>query len=242
MFNVPLYNPMGHQLGHYTLNWSPARAVGSRMVKAQLLQPGSAGWAEAEALVKGAFNQAYSADITLSYPQVMGLYVKGHVRERLEVSKEVLAVAAGMRSAEQGPLFLERYLPKPIESYFDCTRAEIVEMGSLASQEPGYSDILFSFIASQMKAQGKKIAVITATESLLNHLKKLELSPMLLGPAKLEMLTEAQRYAWGSYYDTKPQVCAFSSADIPLIEKKLRVQYIPQQTVTEFKGNAYALA
>lgn len=243
MFKLPLYGTSGALAGHYELNWSPARAVGSRLVSAKILQPASPSWQEAAQLVEADFNRAYLAQVTLSYPQVIALYVKGNVAEHLAQSKVVLAVAAGYRGAEQGRLFLENYLPQPIENYFDCARHEIVELGSLASQEPGYSDMLFCFIASQMKVQKRKVAVITATTALLNHLKGIGLSPMILGPAERHMLTEAEQHRWGSYYNTTPQVCAFTAADIPLLEKRMRMQYVPVTPQPYLKDEGcYALA
>lgn len=243
MLNVPLYNAQGTIAGQYQLNWSEARAVGSRLVKAQILKPRTPGWHEVAEMVKHTFNQVYQADVHLAYPQVMGLYVLGHVSAHLEHSPVRLAVAAGFRGAESEDLFLERYLPQPIETYFDCSRADIVELGSLASQERGYNDILFSFLACHMRVHKRQVAVLTATKGLLVHLKRLGLTPLILGPAQPDLLTDDERARWGHYYDNQPQICAFSAADIPLLEKRFHIEYQPILPVaTECKDLNHAVA
>jgi hypothetical protein len=72
----------------------------------QVARPGDAARPELEALIQSAFRRQHDADIQRFMPGLLGLTGAGGR----------YVAAAGVRGAEEGPLFLERYLPQPVES------------------------------------------------------------------------------------------------------------------------------
>ena len=121
--------------------------------------------------------------------------------------------AVGLRSAASGPLFLERYLERPIEHEIALrngrvlNRNEIVEVGNLGTLAPGYARLLIVALTDLLVAQGFRWISFTGTPTLLNSFQRLGLSPLSLGEASAECLGE-EKSAWGSYYETNPQVMA----------------------------------
>lgn len=127
----------------------------------------------------------------------------------------VLRGAAGLRSAASGPLFLERYLERPIEQLIHekqalrngrvVSRNEIVEVGNLGTLAPGSTRILIVALTDLLVAQGFRWISFTGTPMLINSFQRLGLSPLCVGQARPECLGE-EKAAWGSYYETNPQV------------------------------------
>lgn len=119
--------------------------------------------------------------------------------------------ALGLRCAASGPLFLERYLARPIEAEIaqrgGCVlkRNEIVEVGNLATLTPGHARLLIVALTDFLVAQGFRWICFTGTSALLNSFKRLGLGPLSLGAARAECLGEEES-AWGTYYATHPQV------------------------------------
>ena len=127
----------------------------------------------------------------------------------------ILRGAAGLRSAASGPLFLERYLERPVEQLINrkqaqrngrvVNRNEIVEVGNLGTLAPGSARVLIVALTNLLVAQGFRWISFTGTPMLINSFQRLGLSPLCLGDARPECLGEEQ-VAWGSYYQTNPQV------------------------------------
>ena len=121
--------------------------------------------------------------------------------------------ALGLRSAATGPLFLERYLERPIEQEIALrngrvlNRNEIVEVGNLGTLVPGHARLLIVAVTDLLIAQGFRWICFTGTPTLLNSFSRLGLGPLSLGEARAECLGEEQS-SWGSYYATHPQVMA----------------------------------
>ena len=88
-----------------------------------------------------------------------------------------IVAALGFRSAGHGPLFLEQYLPAPIEIILGIPRHQIVEIGNLASSGGGASSFLFAALSAYLHHNGFKQAVVTGTDALEKRLRKMGLKP-----------------------------------------------------------------
>jgi len=125
---------------------------------------------------------------------------------------EATCAAAGYRSAGQ-PLFLERYLPQPVEQALAAAigqpvaRGEIVEIGQFASQCAGEGRRLMLTLARHLVDSGFRWAVITATSELRRLLRHQGLSALPLGAAQRQCVGDEARL-WGSYYRHAPKVLA----------------------------------
>jgi hypothetical protein len=117
--------------------------------------------------------------------------------------------AAGYRAAQLGPLFLERYLPAPVQALLPAapTREGIVEVGHLAAVRAGEGRRLIRLLGPQLSSQGFEWAVSTLTQELRNLLVRMGVAPLALGVADPALLGE-QAAQWGRYYEHKPLVLA----------------------------------
>jgi hypothetical protein len=123
-----------------------------------------------------------------------------------------VSAAAGYRSASE-PLFLERYLPEPIERMLArasgqrIERQQIVEVGQFASRRPGDGRPLMPELACHLVALGFRWAVITATTDLRRLFRLQNLSALAIGTAEARHLGDEARW-WGHYYRHAPKVVA----------------------------------
>jgi hypothetical protein len=123
-----------------------------------------------------------------------------------------IRAAVGYRSAAE-PLFLERYLPRPIEQLLaevtghPVERSRIVEVGQFASQRPGNGQVLMAALARHLADSGFRWAVITATVELRRLFSRLGLASLPLAAAQPQHLGAESRL-WGSYYRHAPKVLA----------------------------------
>lgn len=121
-----------------------------------------------------------------------------------------MLAAAGYNLAEEGPLFLEQYLDKPLEQQIqqqlglDIARSEIAEVGNLAALQAGGTRMLIEMMTQRLHGEGRRWVAFTATQSLINSFHRMGLSPVILAPAKPERVKNPK--AWGSYYQHNPHV------------------------------------
>jgi len=119
-----------------------------------------------------------------------------------------LAVLGYVRGGAE-PLFLERYLDRPIEQVveaaYDCrvARSQIVEIGNLASCN-GWALINLWGKAANDLGREREYAVATLTAPLRGMFRRIGLPIKVLAPA---IETQAGGAHWGSYYQSDPQVC-----------------------------------
>lgn len=124
-----------------------------------------------------------------------------------------IVAAAGYRAAADGPLFLESYLPKPVDrllsqrSGHPVERRRIVEVGHLASTRPGQGRRLILLLGPLLANQGFQWFVSTLTEGLCRLLLRIGVAPLSLGAADPARLG-AQAQHWGTYYEHRPVVIA----------------------------------
>lgn len=154
-----------------------------------------------EAFIQQRFRKAHGADIRHFMPQLFGMS---------NGAGELCAVA-GVRLAEDGELFLERYLDEPIDPLISAAadrpvdRAGIVEVGNLAASDTGSARMSIIAITYLLAMGGLEWVAFTGNIGLVNSFHRLGLMPVTLCAADPERLGD-DRHSWGSYYESKPWV------------------------------------
>jgi hypothetical protein len=158
---------------------------------------------EVERFVAAVYRRCYGADVRQFAPVLVSLHDEHGER----------VAAAGYRAAHLAPLFLERYLPTPVQTLLPAPagrvppRERIVEVGHLAATRVGAGRRLIRLLGPHLAAQGFEWVVSTLTQELRNLLVRMGVAPLALGIAEPTALG-AQAAQWGSYYDHRPLVLA----------------------------------
>ena len=124
-----------------------------------------------------------------------------------------LAAVAGFRCAAHEPLFLERYLPVPIEQALAplkgvrVQRAEIVEVGNFAALDSRRAKILMSFMPAFFLEVRARWLVFTATAAIRGILSAMGGHCMEVGTADGACVSGGAD-EWGRYYSNDPRVMA----------------------------------
>ncbi|MBL0418745.1 thermostable hemolysin [Ramlibacter sp. AW1] len=166
--------------------------------------PGSADRPAVEAFIAGVYDRRFGARVPRFAPWLVALRQSG--------SGRILA-AAGFRGAGHEPLFLEQYLPGPIERVLlphtvrVLPRRSIVEVGHLAAAEAGMGRQLIAPLGALLARRGYGWAVSTLTQELRRLLLRMGVAPLTLALADAAALGEAAGQ-WGSYYEHRPVVVA----------------------------------
>ena len=119
--------------------------------------------------------------------------------------------AFGLRSGNR-KLFLEQYLDVPIDQTIAARagvcveRSSIVEVGHFSGAFPGAVRAMIGLLTERLHREGFEWVAFTGTTTLRNAFSRLSLSPIDIQPATIDRLPEAERAAWGSYYDHAPHV------------------------------------
>lgn len=152
-------------------------------------------------IIARVFRKAYSADVSVSYPHLLGVYG----------AEGKPSAALGMRGADEQELFLEHYLDLPAEQAvlaktgMQFGRHQIAEAGNLASTRlTAFRDLMLA-LAVALRQQGYEYILFTGTESLKRYLELLGLQPIVYADANPARL-ESDAKNWGTYYDTHPKV------------------------------------
>jgi hypothetical protein len=159
--------------------------------------------AEAEAFVRRRFLRSHGAHIATFMPTLLLL---------IDADGELAAVA-GFRSAAHEPLFLERYLPVPIERALSlqmsahARRAEIVEVGNFAAIDSRRAKILMSYMPGYFLERAARWIVFTATTSIRGILCAMGGHCMEIGTADGACVAGGAD-EWGRYYSSDPRVMA----------------------------------
>lgn len=118
----------------------------------------------------------------------------------------------GFRQAAAEPLFLERYLQRPVETALAeyageaVRRSEIVEVGNLASLSCRAACHLVAALPRVLLADGNRWIVFTATTAVRGMLARFRAPVIELARATRDRLDEGEE--WGRYYDNDPRVVA----------------------------------
>lgn len=158
--------------------------------------------AEVEAFIQRVYAQRYGARVLHFAPVLVSLREGG-----------TIVAAAGYRAAGQEPLFLERYLPQPVEAMLaphagnTPPRDGIVEVGHLAAAQAGEGRRLILLLGPHLAAEGFQWVVSTLTQELRSLFVRIGVVPLTLGAADPSVLGGDAAH-WGSYYDHRPVVLA----------------------------------
>jgi len=156
---------------------------------------------QVEDFIKGIFKQHHNAQISSFLPQLFAIF------DEHGNTKSVL----GLRNAQCDSLYLERYLDQPIETLIAqakqqlVRRAQVVEIGNLASLNSVSCKTLFSFITQHLQDQNVEWITCTGTAVLRLVFRRLGIKALPIHQADQNRLGDEQ-YEWGSYYDNDPQV------------------------------------
>lgn len=165
---------------------------------------GAAGRAAVETFIAAVFAERYGARVEHFAPVLLALHDDSDGR---------VAAAAGYRPASDGPLYLERYLARPIQQLLSSAsgsavaRADIVEVGHLAAGRTGQGRQLMLQLGRHLQAAGTQWVASTMTAELHGLFARWGIEPLALGRAEPEALGDEARL-WGSYYAHRPRVLA----------------------------------
>lgn len=158
---------------------------------------------DVERFIHGVYRERYGARVQHYAPVLVSLRNAEH---------EIIA-AAGYRIANAAALFLERYLPQPVEALLArdtaqrVTRARVVEVGHLSASQAGAGKRLIHLMGPHLASLGLEWVVSTLTQELQHLFVRLGITPLALGVADPALLGTAAS-DWGSYYDHRPVVVA----------------------------------
>jgi hypothetical protein len=158
---------------------------------------------EAEAFVRKRFLRSHGAHIATFMPTLL----------LLTDADDELAAVAGFRSAAHEPLFLERYLPVPIEQALTSqtgapvTRSEIVEIGNFAALDSRRAKILMSFMPAYFLDHSARWITFTATAAIRGILTAMGGRCTEIGAADGACVAGCAD-DWGRYYRNDPRVMA----------------------------------
>ena len=155
-----------------------------------------------ERFVADVYQRAYGARVPGFAPMLASVVEGGRI-----------VAAAGWRPAGER-LYLERYLDAPVEACIARRsgrsaprRTSIVEVGHLASTQPGEGRRLLVRLGLHLASIGFDWMVSTATPGVRATFERAGVHGIVLGPATREA-SGADGAAWGSYYADGPSVIA----------------------------------
>lgn len=168
-----------------------------------LVRSGDAQRAAVEAFVQDRFNEIHRAQVR-------------HFMPELHCVRDIhgaLVAVVGVGLGADDPLYVEKYLHEPAQSLVarvvgaEVARAQLVEVGNLAVARPGGARLLIVAVTWLLASRGFDWVVFTGAGTLFNSFRRLGLVPLTCCPADPVRLG-AERAAWGTYYQHKPQIFA----------------------------------
>ena len=157
--------------------------------------------AEVERFIRERFRRTHGAVIRTFMPTLL----------LLTHADGTLAGVAGCRSAAQGPLFLERYLDRPIEDVIAryegvrVTRSQVVEAGNFACADAHTAREFMSLMPRYLIERRHTWIAFTATVPVRRILRSLGASCTELARA-YDACVRGGNDRWGSYYAHDPRV------------------------------------
>lgn len=181
----------------------PNIVSGPAVPRLRLHPAGSPRRHEVESFISSVYRERYGAELRHFAPALVSLHDE----------HDDCVAAAGYRTADTGPLFLERYLSGAVETLLPApagrwpVRQRIVEVGHLAAARAGEGRRLILLLGPHLAGQGFEWVVSTLTQELRNLFVRMGVAPLALGVADPAVLGD-QAAPWGSYYDHRPLVLA----------------------------------
>ncbi len=156
---------------------------------------------KAETFIKDIFQQHHHAQVSSFLPTLLATF------DESGSASSVL----GFRNAQDQSLYLERYLDQNIETLIQSfsknkvQRAQVVEIGNLASKNSASCQALFVNITQHLQDTGVHWITCTGTSVLRIVFRRLGIRAVAIHEADQNRLGDEQ-YSWGNYYDHEPQV------------------------------------
>ena len=192
--SLPRPMPPSHDGHAEPAGWGPLEILG----------PDDAGRADIERFIARVYDRRFGARVTQFAPQLVGLR---------DAHTGRWVAAAGYRSANQAPLFLERYLPAPIEQILSTHRGKpvsrqgVIEVGHLSAERPGAGRRLIPLLGQHLSRESAHWVVSTLTQELRHLFVRMGVTPIALGQADPASVGDDLAH-WGSYYEHQPVVLA----------------------------------
>lgn len=165
--------------------------------------PGDPGRADAEDFVRHAFFRTHGARIHTFMPTLLVLAEPGGPPEGV----------AGIRPADAGALYLERYLDEPIEDRIRrhtgvrADRSAIVELGNFACRDSRVARMFMTLLPACLLGRGLSWIAFTATVPVRRILQSLGARTYDLGSADGACARDGVD-DWGRYYTHQPRILA----------------------------------
>lgn len=175
--------------------------AGARSWAVRYVPEGSAGRAEAEALIHSRYQSIHGATVGTCMPHLYAI----------SAPDEGIAGAVGIRMMEQKGGLVERYLDHPIELLLkDLTdqpinREDLVEVGNLAAANIPVAVLLIAFLFEECSRLGRSHAVFTGTHAVRLALRRAKVPHQIIQPADPNRLG-ADKDEWGRYYECDPHI------------------------------------
>jgi hypothetical protein len=156
---------------------------------------------EVEAFIRRVFSERFDARVEHFAPVLVSLSDP--------VNGRILA-AAGYRAAEEAPLFLENYLHEPVEQVLSgicgnpVVRDGIVEVGHLASDQPGEGRRLIFLLGQHLADEGAQWVVSTLTDALRQLFVRLGITPLAGQPSSQSAVRSASLSSSGTSQPQTP--------------------------------------
>jgi len=185
----------------------PAQSDADTKALLQLVKSSDIQRASIEQFIASGFAKAYQADVHSFMPNLLGVSRAGDWQAVL-----------GLRCAAHTELFIEHYLPAPVEQLLatygmQAERSQLIEIGHLYASNRQSLLQLFVLMAYALDQLNYRYLLCAATTQVRGILSRHGIELTELGEAKAEALGEAAA-SWGSYYDTNPKVCVMDLAAV----------------------------
>lgn len=166
-----------------------------------LVEPGASDRAEIEAFIAHVYLARYGARLRSFLPHLLAF----------RDADDRLLAAVGLRTGNDGALFVEQYLDAAAEVIVAASvgravsRGELVEVGNLAALSAGDARALIVHLTGALHAAGLRWVLLTATRQLRNAFDRLHLATVVLADADRSRVHD-DGTDWGRYYEVQPQV------------------------------------
>jgi hypothetical protein len=152
----------------------------------------------------------FSGDVTLGRARVESFIARSYFDRFGSVVTEHYPMLLSLESYFDAPI--ERVLAQTIGP--TLARAQILEIGNLASIGRSASARLIAASAFYLKSCRCRYAVATATEALRTMLDSFGFAWHRLGTARAERLSDQGR-SWGRYYEQNPEILVGEILQLP---------------------------
>lgn len=157
--------------------------------------------ADTEAFIAQVYRARYGAELSRFLPHLLAF----------RNAAGGLQAAVGLRSGNEGALFVEQYLDMPAEAAIaqrigaPVSRDQLVEVGNFGAQTAGDARELILHLTCWLHAAGFRWVLFAATRQLRNAFDRLHLATVELADADASRLTDDHNQ-WGRYYDAQPKL------------------------------------